>query len=201
MFSNKVVPGLSRFGASLLTLTFSCCIALAGNLEEWNVNNLEPECHGISNATFFGFCLGNNTGVAVGGGAILSTEDGINWELANTSGSLGDAQTTLRDVTFGNGLFVAVGYQFVPYSVDALVLTSTDAVEWAEQRFPSNTLYSVTFGKSMFVGVGARGQVLTSTDGNVWASQANPTTNDLLPRCVRKWHFRSSRTLYSTHFC
>ncbi|AFV77252.1 hypothetical protein Theos_2262 (plasmid) [Thermus oshimai JL-2] len=60
----------------------------------------------------------------------------------------------LFDVTYGNGLFVAVG---------GAILTSSDGVTWTRQSSgTSNDLYAVTYGGGLFVAVGGLGTILTS---------------------------------------
>jgi hypothetical protein len=59
-------------------------------------------------------------------------------------------------VTYGNGLFVAVGE-------DGAILTSPDGVSWTRQTLGTgNLLYDVTYGNGTFVAVGDWGTILTS---------------------------------------
>jgi hypothetical protein len=59
-------------------------------------------------------------------------------------------------VTYGNGLFVAVGEW-------GTILTSPDGVTWtARTSGTSNLLYDVTYGNGTFVAVGEWGTILTS---------------------------------------
>jgi hypothetical protein len=65
----------------------------------------------------------------------------------------------LYNVTYGNGLFVAVG----DYGT---ILTSPDGVTWTPQT--SGTSYSlrgVTYGNGLFVAVGDFDTILTSRTG------------------------------------
>jgi hypothetical protein len=50
-------------------------------------------------------------------------------------------------VTYGNGLFVAVGE-------DGAILTSPDGVSWTRRTSGGNLLYGVTYGNGTFVAVG-----------------------------------------------
>lgn len=72
----------------------------------------------------------------------------------------------LSSVTYGNGLFVAVG--------DAgTILTSPDGLSWTWR--PSGTarhLNSVVYGANEFVAVGDAGTVLASVDGLSWSEQS-----------------------------
>jgi hypothetical protein len=75
---------------------------------------------------------------------------------------------TADDVTYGNGMFVAVGS-------NGIILTSTDGISWTKQTSPDfSELKSITYSNSMFVAVGLSGTILTSTDGISWADQKSP---------------------------
>jgi hypothetical protein len=82
--------------------------------------------------------------------------------------------TSLYDVAYGNGLFVAVGG-------GGVVTTSPDGITWTAGT-PANgsNWYSVTYGNGLFVAVASSGgtnRVMTSPDGITWtgrtAAQAN----------------------------
>jgi hypothetical protein len=88
----------------------------------------------------------------------------------NASGSSGSGAGTtwtlrvpgfndLNSVTYGNGLFVAVGGS--PDS--STILTSPDGVNWTARTSPtSKSLNGVTYGNGTFVAVGIYGTILTS---------------------------------------
>jgi hypothetical protein len=62
----------------------------------------------------------------------------------------------LRGITYGNGLFVAVGS-------DGTILTSPDGINWmARTSGTSNGLIGVAYGNGLFVAVGEDGAILTS---------------------------------------
>jgi hypothetical protein len=64
--------------------------------------------------------------------------------------------TNLRAVTYGNGLFVAVGDSGV-------VITSSDGITWTSRTSGvNNILYGITYGNGLFVAVGNSGVVITS---------------------------------------
>ena len=76
--------------------------------------------------------------------------------VAGTTWTLRDQRNPLKGVTYGNGLFVAVG------DVGA-ILTSSDGVSWTQRTSgTSNWLRGVAYGNSMFVAVGWFGTILTS---------------------------------------
>jgi hypothetical protein len=76
-------------------------------------------------------------------------------------------------VTYGNGLFVAVGQL-------GTVLTSPDGVNWSGQYSGQlSNLVSVVYGAAGFAAVGPGGTILTSPDGTNWTQQSSGTTNAL----------------------
>ena len=86
--------------------------------------------------------------------------------VTRTSGTT----AVLRDVTFGNGVFVAVGE-------GGTVLTSSDGVTWIPRTSGvSTTFFNVTYGKGLFVAIGAGGVIITSLDGITWTQRTSGTT-------------------------
>ena len=90
---------------------------------------------------------------------------------------------SLSDITYGNGLFVAVGGEFDPDTAETLgmILTSDDGVSWTI-RSSSGTashLQGVTYGNGIFVAVGygddGFGTIVTSDDGVNWTFRPNST--------------------------
>jgi hypothetical protein len=77
----------------------------------------------------------------------------------------------LFSVTFGNGLFVAVGDL-------GTILTSLDSgVTWKIRTSGTKELLSsVTFGNGLFVAVGDSGTILISPDGATWTIKTSGTT-------------------------
>jgi hypothetical protein len=89
----------------------------------------------------------NASGGGVGG---RKNEPGATWTSRTSQ------RNPLNGVTYGNGLFVAVGR-------NGIILTSPDGVSWTRQTPPtSNWLYGVTYGNGTFVAVGQSGAILTS---------------------------------------
>jgi Tol biopolymer transport system component len=70
------------------------------------------------------------------------------------------APTSLHDITYGNGLFVAVSSMGVGF-------ISTDGKKWRQVEFDKR-VESITYGKGMFVAVGEA--ILTSTNGHTWTT-------------------------------
>jgi uncharacterized membrane protein len=92
---------------------------------------------------------------------------GTTWTVRN----LGDF---LFGVTYGNGLFVAVGD-------GGVILTSPDGVSWTRRASgTSEWLRGVTYGNGLFVAVGLGGTILTSPDGVSWTRRTSGTGNPLI---------------------
>jgi hypothetical protein len=92
---------------------------------------------------------------------------------AGTTWTLRNLDNPLYAVTYGNGLFVAVGDR-------GAILTSPDGVNWTRQTSgTSDWLKGVAYGNGLFVAVGGRGAILTSPDGVTWTAQTSGTGNSL----------------------
>jgi len=108
--------------------------------------------------------------------AIYTSGDGLRWEPAD----LGEQTqvTGLSDVAFGNGRWVALGWD--SYTVQAqdlgypdeevLVLVSEDGVHWEPggDGLPDWILRELAFGDGVFVASRYDGQMAWSTDGLSW---------------------------------
>jgi hypothetical protein len=91
----------------------------------------------------------------------------VNW-AHSVGGSRG-----LLGVTYGNGIFVAVGR-------DGTVVTSPDSLNWTLRNSrTTNDLNGITYGNGLFVAVGRDGTVVTSPDSLYWTLRNSRTTNDL----------------------
>ena len=110
--------------------------------------------------------FGNNTFVVVlTGGSVYTSPDGITW-TSQTSG-MGNG---FYAITYGNGLFVAVG------SGTTYVATSPDGITWTAQTAPVTDLWrGVTYGNGLFVAVGINGHIITSPNAITWTSRTNST--------------------------
>ena len=104
--------------------------------------------------------------VAVGGG-IYTSLDGMDWTKRYSD-------NTLRDISYGNDIFVAVGF-------DGAILTSPDGITWTYRNpdIPYLSLDAVTYGNGTFVAVGMNGTILTSPDGVYWTVR-DPQVNEPL---------------------
>ena len=124
-----------------------------------------------------GVTRGSGLYIAVGDqGRILSSADAIHWNVVN-SGNF-----ALEDVTFGNGVFVAVGGTFPTNRFDdgqPIILTSANAHDWVNRTssVPSR-VYKVCFAQQTFVALTGKlrayntgiPSISTSTNGEQWES-------------------------------
>ena len=118
---------------------------------------------------------GNYTFVAVGNlGTIITSSDGATW----TKRESGAALNVLYDVTYGNGIFIAVGDTGLGST--GTILTSPDGTAWtARDSKTTKGLSGITYGNSTFVAVGSGGAVITSPDGITWTERISGATVDL----------------------
>jgi hypothetical protein len=136
--------------------------ASAGPLDSWTAITSPTGSN-----TLFGITYGNGQFVAVGdSGAIATSLDGVNW-VRRQSG----IRDGLGAVTFGNGQFVAVGGRETNNTWIAILLSSTNGVDWVQRDtgvdwVPRNTVgagtwfaipWGITYGDGQFVVVGERG--------------------------------------------
>lgn len=100
----------------------------------------------------------------------VTSGDGINFSVGNTYHYSNGARS-FTDVTFGKGLFVAVGE-------DANIQTSVDGKVWENQKILlDRSLQGIVYGGGLFVTVGYSGVILFSSDGKTWLKNNSiPTT-------------------------
>ncbi|NDC78137.1 MAG: hypothetical protein EBZ67_09745 [Chitinophagia bacterium] len=94
----------------------------------------------------------------------MTSPDGVTW-TARTSA----ADNRWTDITYGNGLFVAVAIS----GTGDRVMTSPDGITWTAQASAADIAWnSVTYGNGLFVAVGCgngtSNLVMTSPDGITW---------------------------------
>ncbi len=106
-------------------------------------------------------------GTRTGSGLIATSTDGVTWTVRAFPVS-----TTINDVAYGNGVWVAVT------STNSFVYTSTDLITWTARAQPDAVaLNSVAYGNSKWVACGASGKVITATDPtSTWTDNASATT-------------------------
>ncbi len=100
---------------------------------------------------------------------ILTSTDGLSWAAQDIPDPLLILLTT---VTYGDGLFVAVGTGTDPFLQSyGAILTSADGLHWSSQHSAvGSLLWGVAYGNGTYVAVGDQGEVLTSPDGVSWSS-------------------------------
>jgi len=96
--------------------------------------------------------------------SIVVPEAGTTW----TTRTSGFGTTDIRGVTYGDGLYVAVGDS-------GKLTTSPDGTTWTTRTsgFGSSRIYGVTFGDGLYVAVGDSGKLTTSTDGTTWTTRTS----------------------------
>ena len=102
----------------------------------------------------------------------IFAQTGITWTSRTSA-----VNNTWRSVTYGNGLFVAVG----PTGTGNRVMTSPDGITWTSRTSATdNSWFSVTYGNGLFVAVATSGtgnRVMTSPDGITWTSRTSAADN------------------------
>lgn len=131
----------------------------------------------------YGTGFGNGRFVAGGGPDpyLAASSDGILWEPERTLAL--PIGANFRGVTFGDGLFVAVGerqHQTEPSNFVARIAISTNTLDWSHQTLTDvSPLLAVTHGEGLFVAVGEAGTILTSSDAQTWTSRSSTVTSPL----------------------
>lgn len=122
----------------------------------------DEQCSGVAygDGKFVAFGAQNSTGAKVS-----TSTDGVKWNRQNpTQLYVGP----IRDVTYGNGKFVAIGGFYA--------ITSTDGVKWNREVVVSKDypyLICVTFHDGYFITCGDKGKIYISNDGIGWTEVNN----------------------------
>jgi hypothetical protein len=109
--------------------------------------------------------------VAVGNGGILTSADGILWNLTSSSG------LRFRRVHYGGGVWVACGYS-------GALMVSNDGYNWRHPQDPNNAVGTTNFrgvswSDGRFVVCGDGGTILVSSDAETWTKTPSPTSSHL----------------------
>jgi len=94
----------------------------------------------------------------------IITTNGVDW----TTRTSGFGTTDIYGVTYGDGLYIAVGDS-------GKLTTSTDGTTWTTRTsgFGSTRIRGVTYGDGLYVAVGDDGKLTTSTDGITWTTRTS----------------------------
>jgi hypothetical protein len=182
--------GVLFLGCFVLPLALTS--AKADPLDHWSTNQLAG---GPASPDLMAVAYGNGQFVAVGeydgddNGFVQTSGDGMSWTLQSKHDfSILD----LFDVTFGNNLFVAVGWDFFG---GQNIYTSTNGINWAPHTTAMANVFAVAHGNGQFVAVGdgvnlnsstmssnnvyfsADGTNWTATDSGVPATATTPLTD------------------------
>ena len=126
----------------------------------WSANSLP------ANVNWRAVAYGNGVWVAIAAysNAAATSTDGITWTSRTTSSS------SLMAMTFGNGLFVAVGQS-------GAAATSPDGITWTSRTMPTSVAWNtVTYGNGTFVALASSGlNAATSTNGTTWTARTIPS--------------------------
>lgn len=136
-----------------------------------NWTNRTPHASIINSITYGG---GKFVATTFGGSnSIMYSDDGIVWNSVDVSSLL--VGGTMRDVSYGNGLYVVV------LENTARVLTSPNGITWTARTLPSNTRWgSIVFANGKFIAVSLNSAVsAVSTDGISWSGVAIPITSNV----------------------
>ena len=181
---------LSHTFICLFAAALSLISAHADPLDNWSPSHMVTNSPAFNGFSITSLAYGSGRFVAVGEytgsdfGIIQTSDDGVQWAVRSAyDGSVLD----LYDVTFGNGLFVAVGWD---YYNGQNIYTSTNGVNWVKHVTTISNLHGVTYGGGLFVAVGD-GELINGTtytsyniyisnDGAVWAPADSGTPTNTL---------------------
>jgi hypothetical protein len=135
-------PNCVAFGnGQFVVVGYGGLVARSSNGSTWSAQSLGTSSDGGVMAVTYG----NSQFVAVtNSGKAFHSADGTSWTMVSVSAN------ALTGITYGNGVFAAVG--------GGGIYTSPDAVTWTSQTctgLTSGGLNNVAFGNSKFVAVGS----------------------------------------------
>jgi hypothetical protein len=160
----------------------SLFVAVGPNIVGSSSDGITWTIQSISTTGFAnGVVYGNSLFVAVGGSdvytgippmyydfipVVYTSPDGLTW-TEQTSTGITDA--LFKDVTYGDGLFVATGN----CSTGGVVYTSTDGISWARQTVPPSlyNLNHAAYGSGLFIITCGSNYIIKSSDGVNWVKQ------------------------------
>jgi hypothetical protein len=109
-------------------------------------------------------------GIILNGSSYIADFPKLNADWTGTG--LGIGGYTISGVTFGDNVFVSVGYPAftLDQNYSGLVGVSNDGNTWTGLSYGTseNWLFGVTYANGLFVAVGAAGSICVSTNGTNW---------------------------------
>ncbi len=169
----------------LVSPVLALCLALVGfglispllhAQQSWRWANSLPASNQWKDVAY-----GNGVAVVVGLDATIATSsDGASWTIRR----MGTSGMTLNGVAFAGGRFVAVGMGTPTSLGAALIMTSTDGIDWTINSTVASTfnaqLGDVTFGGGTWVVSGFGGvSLLSSSDGLTWSARGGAGISDV----------------------
>lgn len=151
-------------------------IYFSDDRENWEMVNMEPLTTiykgfiegfiTFNNQEIFQVIYGNDTFVAAGTSNLYGSKDGKNW----TRTKLEDT-AIIEGITYGNGIFLAVGWKNDNKDYPNLLYKSTDGEHWTKIELKKDIVAfprSITYGNGTFVIAAENGPVAISNDGQNW---------------------------------
>jgi hypothetical protein len=154
--------GVAYGNGAYVAVGYQGTVMTSSDAEYWSLVNAG------TSSDLFDVIFANNKFVAVGstGGYFpapfcMTSTDGQTWAINSTIGVVG------ASITYGNGIYVAVG--------QGGYATSTDGVTWQSYTNSELWLRGVTFGNGIFMAVGSnywtdQPAIYTSSNGVTWSA-------------------------------
>ena len=154
------LTNLKFLGIAIL-LNGVAVIARGDALDNWTTSQINTNVHWGAYFDMASVTYGNGRYVAVGSdegsdfGLIETSEDGVNWTVRGERPDYNPPMYVLDlfKVTYGNGTFVAVGFD--GYGVYGNLYNSTNGITWTSHTNATvSNFCGVTYGGGLFVAVG-----------------------------------------------
>ncbi|MEY2879187.1 MAG: hypothetical protein RLZZ15_1567, partial [Verrucomicrobiota bacterium] len=163
--------GVASSAAKVVTVGLSGMTASSVNGLTWTsarVASGTPTLYGVASGNGIFVAVGARSATTPPGAAVEVSTDGTTWTKTDPA-----IAEKLLSVTFGSGMFVAVG--------DAgRILTSADGKTWtAITSAATKAFRAVAFGSGQFVAVGEAGTIFTSSNGTTWTNATVTTSASL----------------------
>lgn len=179
------VPGINRW----VSLAFGKGLFVAGGDATYGFNSIMTSADGVtwsarsvpSLTGYYSVGYGNNVYVAAAFSnglpnviRLQSSSDAITWTARELPSGV-SPNVEFTGVTFGNGQFLAVGF-------NQTILTSKNGITWSNRSLSGSFRFTdVVYGQGVFIAFAAKSDnddllVMRSLDGKEWTQQKAPTT-------------------------